>query len=125
MKLASSDLELILDKTREQIVGLRFVGVDVPRGATIESAHVQFTADEAHSEPTSLVIHGEASGDAAAFASTASDLSGRTTTAASVAWSPAPWSVGAAGSDQSTEELASVVQEIVDRSDWSRATPWC
>jgi chitodextrinase len=119
MKLASSDLELILDKTREQIVGLRFVGVDVPRGATIESAHVQFTADEAHSEPTSLVIHGEASGDAAAFASTASDLSGRTTTAASVAWSPAPWSVGAAGSDQSTEELASVVQEIVDRSDWS------
>jgi chitodextrinase len=66
MKLASSDLELILDKTREQIVGLRFVGVDVPRGATIESAHVQFTADEAHSEPTSLVIHGEASGDAAA-----------------------------------------------------------
>jgi chitodextrinase len=120
MKLASSDLELTFDKTRQQIVGLRFAGVNVPRNATIESAHVQFTADEAHSDPTSLTLHGEATGDAAPFSTSAFDLSGRPTTDASVPWNPAPWTVvGASGSDQRADDLAVVLQEIVDRSDWS------
>jgi chitodextrinase len=120
MKFASSDLEITLDKTREQVVGLRFVGVDVPRFATIESAHVQFTADEADSDPSSLTIHGEASGDAVPFSAAAFDLTSRPTTQASVPWSPAPWTVvGAAGSVESTDDLTDVLQEIVDRSDWS------
>ena len=29
-----------------QTVGLRFTGIDIPRGATIYSAHLQFLADE-------------------------------------------------------------------------------
>ena len=120
MKLASSDLEITLDKTRLQLVGLRFSGVEVPRNATIQSAHVQFTADEAHSDPTSVIIHGEAVGDAALFSGLDFDLSSRPTTGASSPWNPEPWTVvGASGSAERTSDLASVLQEIVDRSDWS------
>ena len=41
-------------------------------------------------------------------------------TAAAVVWTPAPWgSVGEAGADQRTPDLAPVIQEIVGRPGWS------
>ncbi len=41
-------------------------------------------------------------------------------TTASVAWSPPDWnSVGVAGPDQRTPDLSEIIQEIVDRTDWS------
>src|SRR3990172_6787081 len=52
---ASSDLELVYDGTN-QVVGMRFLDIAVPQGATITSAWIQFTADESQSEPTSLSI---------------------------------------------------------------------
>ena len=42
----SSDLELINDNGDDQIVGMRFTGVEVPRRATITSAWIQFQVDE-------------------------------------------------------------------------------
>src|SRR3972149_5451247 len=47
---ASSDLELVYDGTN-QVVGMRFLDIAVPQGATITSAWIQFTADESQSEP--------------------------------------------------------------------------
>ncbi|HEX6132233.1 MAG TPA: hypothetical protein VF044_10905, partial [Actinomycetota bacterium] len=46
MRPASSDLDLVVDGTTQQTVGLRFTGVQVPRDATVLQAHVQFQADE-------------------------------------------------------------------------------
>ena len=41
-------------------------------------------------------------------------------TTAWVAWSPPDWnSVGVAGPDQRTPDLSEIIQEIVDRTDWS------
>jgi hypothetical protein len=41
-------------------------------------------------------------------------------TGAEVGWSPAAWtSVGQAGVDQRTPDIALIVQEIVDRPGWS------
>ena len=104
--LASSDLELIQDKTNQQIVGVRFTGVDIPPGATIQNAYLQFQVDEMGSTPTSLAIRGEAADNAATFTATSENITSRATTNAAVPWSPAPWiTKGEAGPDQRTANL--------------------
>ena len=60
VRLNSSDLELIQDGD-PQTVGVRFSSVPVPKDAKIRQAYVQFKVDETTEEPTSLVIHGQAS----------------------------------------------------------------
>ena len=98
---------------------MRFEGVTIPAGATVLEAWVQFTAESADSGAANLVISGEAVDDAASFTGADYDITNRTTTAASVAWSPDDWiSVGDAGVDQRSPELKSIVQEIVDRPGW-------
>ncbi|MFN8454763.1 MAG: hypothetical protein U0401_08865 [Anaerolineae bacterium] len=117
--LVSSDLELVFDGSN-QTVGLRFNGISIPQGATITNAYVQFKVDEIQSEATSLTIQGQAADNAPTFASTNSNISSRARTAASAAWSPVAWStVGAAGPDQRTPNLAAVIQEIVNRPAWA------
>ena len=101
-------------------VGIRFTGVNVPSGATITNAYIQFQAKEAWTGTTSVVIHGENSANATPFANVTNNVSSRAQTAASVAWTIAPWNtVGAAGLDQRTPDLTSVVQQIVGAGGWS------
>jgi len=118
MRLGSSDLELVYDGG-DQLVGIRFQSVDVPHGAIITRAYVQFTSDEATSEATSLVIHGESTDDARTFSSTGGDISSRPLTSSSTSWDPAPWTTaGAAGPDQRTPDISPIIQEVVDRPAW-------
>ncbi|MGI9605612.1 MAG: Ig-like domain-containing protein [Acidimicrobiales bacterium] len=118
--LNSSDLELVVDGSRgPQTVGMRFVGVTVPAGATVTSAWVQFQTDQTDSSAVSVEIRGQASDDPVTFTNNNGDVSSRPTTAASVGWSPPErTTVGVAGPDQQTPDLAGVVQEIVDRPGW-------
>ena len=120
MSIANSDLEMVFDNGGNQTVGMRFTNLSIPKGSTIVDAWVQFQVDETPSNPTSLLVQGEDTGNAATFTPAAFNLSSRPRTTASVPWSPAPWPVvGAAGPDQRTPNLAPVIQEIVDRPDWS------
>jgi hypothetical protein len=122
VSLTSSDLELIEDGGA-QTVGIRFQGIDVPQGAQITSAYLQFQVDETAAGATTLQIRGEAADDTAAFSSGAFDITSRVVTAASVDWSPPAWDVvGEAGAAQQSPDLAAVVQEIVDRGGWSAAS---
>ncbi|MFK7993997.1 MAG: PKD domain-containing protein, partial [Granulosicoccus sp.] len=115
----STDLELVFDAGGNQQVGVRFSRIDIPPGANIVSAYIQFQADETGSAPTSLSISGEAIDNAAQYQSIANNISSRAKTAASVNWSPAPWTiVGQAGPDQRTPNLASLLQEIIARPGW-------
>ena len=118
--LSSSDLELVFDKGGHQMVGMRFNSLTIPQGATIHKAYVQFQVDETHSGATSLTIAGEATDQAPTFTTANGNISSRSRTTASTAWSPAPWTtVGEAGPDQQTPDIAPVVQEIVSRPGWS------
>ena len=120
LKLYSSDLELVLDSSGEQTVGIRFNNVEVPQGAIVSNAYIQFQADEKDTILTSLTIEGEASDNADQFVNTANNISLRQRTLESVTWNPPPWNiVGEAGPDQRTPDLAPVVQEIVNRVGWS------
>jgi hypothetical protein len=76
--------------------------------------------DETDSQVPSLTIQGEDTDDAPAFTCSKRNISSRPSTTAAVAWSPVPWTtVGEAGPDQRTPDMALVIQEIVNRSGWS------
>jgi len=118
MYITSSDLELVFDYGN-QVVGMRFNGIDIPQGATISRAYIQFKAEDTSTETTSLTIHGENSDNATTFGSSTWNISSRSRTNASVTWSPAAWaSIGEAGIDQQTPDLRSIIQEIVNRPGW-------
>jgi beta-glucanase (GH16 family) len=120
MYLNSSDLELINDPgvmLANQSVGMRFTGVNIPRGAYIVQAYLEFLVDEATSEATSLVLRGQAADNAAAFASTAYDVTNRAKTNASSSWSNIPaWTT--LGAKVHTPDLSNIIQEIVNRAGW-------
>ena len=119
--LTSSDLELTHDgSNQQQVVGMRFPGLNIPPGASIQNAYLQFQADETGSDPTSLAIYAQAVDNATTFTNTYGNISSRTTTSAFVPWSPAPWTTrNEAGPNQRTPNIATVIQEIVDRPGWS------
>jgi len=135
LKMDSSDLELgdadffdFMDKravfgffdpmSEDQKVGLRFENVQIPQGATITSAYLEFTTDETDSQETIVTIHGEDSDNAAPFDEWGFyDLSSRPLTDASVEWNIPAWTQ--VGEQQQSPDIKSIVQEIVNRSGWS------
>jgi K319-like protein len=120
VSVTSNDLELVTDGSNVQKVGLRFAGISIPKGATIQAAYIQFQAKETQSEPTNLLIRGQAADNAADFTKTRFNVSSRPRTSASVPWSPSPWTtVGEAVGPQRTPDLSAIVQEIVNRTGWS------
>ena len=115
----SSDLELVYEGSN-QTVGMRFNGITIPQGAMITNAYIQFQTDETNSVATSLMIEGEATDNAPTFTSDTRNISSRTRTGAAVGWVPVAWTtLDEAGPDQQTPDIASVIQEIVDRQGWS------
>lgn len=119
VSLTSGDLEMIFDGG-DQTVGVRFASVPVPAGATVTAASIQFTADEVDGEATALRIEAQAADDAPTFTTGSGDISNRSRTAASVTWSPPPWgAIGAAGPEQRTDDLSTVLQEVVGRPGWT------
>jgi hypothetical protein len=119
--LTSSDLELTTDGSTQQIVGTRFTGVQLPAGATITNAYVQFRTDEVSTGASSLTIRAEAADNAPTYLAVSGNVASRATTAANVAWSPPDWNtVNEASVNQRTPNIASVIQAIVNRPGWSQ-----
>ncbi len=120
VKLTSSDLELVRDGSGDQTVGLRFVNLQLPPGASITSAHIQFQADEVDSEATSLVIQAWATDSAPSLSTNPHSISAPVRTTAATAWQPAPWiAIGDRGPAQRTSDLSAVIQEVISRPGWT------
>jgi hypothetical protein len=119
MDIGSTDLEMTRESS-DQLIGLRFNALSIPRGATIRSAYIQFTVDETDDEPTNLIIHGEMSAQASPFSTTAFNISQRERTVDSVIWSNIPaWNTeNEAGPDQRTPDLSSLIEAIINQPNW-------
>lgn len=105
------------ESTSTVISGLRYQGINIPRGATITSAFIRFTANTFNSGATDLTVSGELVGNSSTFTSNSNDLSSRTKTATTVLWSADnDWPVSS--ETISTPNIASIIQEIVDQSNW-------
>ena len=116
MKLNSSDLELVFDGGNQK-VGLRFTNLNIPKGAIIQHATIQFTVDETkNTSPCNLIIRGEATDHATTFSSDSLDINDRPLTNAAVNWNPPNWLIpDESGSAQQSADIRSILQEIVNR----------
>ena len=122
VRRTSSDLEIGNENGILQWVGLRFQNIAIPPGAVINSASIRFTANETDVGVLVLPILGEDSSNPEAF-SDLTPLTGRPLTDAFTTWNIDPWFPGDSGVNTTTPNLAPIVQEIVDRADWTSGNP--
>jgi type IV pilus assembly protein PilY1 len=97
--------------------GLRYQDLNIPRGAVITNAYIRFSSSAFNSGATNLTFSGELIGNSITFSETSNNISARIKTSNSVLWdTDNDWPV----SDETliSPDLSSVVQEIVDQSDW-------
>ena len=117
--LTNSDLGLGGSSSKAHIVGLRFNALDIPEGAVVTKAYIQFEADEIGVGAASFQIRAEDTDNALQFTGASGNLSSRATTDAVVNWTPPAWNaVGEAGAAQRTSDLSALIQEIIDRPGW-------
>jgi hypothetical protein len=116
VSLVGMNLDIPIAANTDQHVGVRFQGVQIPPGAHVVSAYIEFTAATDASVPVSVNINGEASDNPAPFTSAAKNLTTRQFTVSAVPWVPGAWKKD---STQVTPGLETIIQEIVDRPGWA------
>ena len=125
--LASSDLELIREEESDQLVGLRFPGVQLFQGEEISNVYIQFTVDEPDEKQaddekqngTRLFIHTESIADAPPLSPNPRNLSSRFLSRKSIAWTPKAWNKeGDRDGDQRTPNLAPLLRSLIHRNNW-------
>ncbi len=99
-------------------IGLRFQDLNIPQGATIKNAYLEFTAAVTRGNNSSKMrIRGVAEDDPAQFSDSVQDqIANKAKTSASVTWSNiGTWNQNTAYNSPS---ITNIVQEIVNRSGW-------
>ncbi|MGL1904300.1 MAG: RICIN domain-containing protein [Fibrobacterales bacterium] len=118
--ITSTDLELVEDADN-QVIGMRFKKLPMVQSAEITNAYLQFTTDEDNGRYTFLTIVGHDIGYASGFSETDNNITDRHRTDATVTWVPDSWNtIGEASAAQRSPDLTSIIQEIVNRSDWNK-----
>jgi len=123
----SSDLEMPWEDSLKsgsyQVIGMRFVDIQIPKGSTVINAYVQFTGDSEKltGGPVNLIVNGLLQADPAGLSSGENFYTERNPkTTAQVAWSNIPnWTSGQATDASTTPNIANVIQEIIDQDDWA------
>jgi hypothetical protein len=98
-----------------QYIGLRFQNVTIPQGSTINTAVLSCYLVSTSYDSPDTTIYGDNADNSAAFTTTASDISNRTATTATVAYTAS--NIGTGYKD--TPDLSAVIEEITDRGSWS------
>jgi len=116
MELQSSHLDLGV--SRFSII--RYRDVNIPQGANIVEAYVQFTSGRRfETNSCSVTIQAEDQDASGSPSSRDRNISTRLRTSASVRWDIPGWRESAlSGPDQRTPDLSAVIQEVVSRSGW-------
>ena len=124
----SSDLELVFDDFSDQnnqTVGIRFTEVLIPINAIIETAYIQFHADDTGDIQTDLTIKGESTANSQTFIDSPGNISSRNTTMATVEWLNVPeWTTShQAGINERTPDLSTLIVEMITNNDWEYGNP--
>ena len=120
------NISLVYNTTFKQEVAFYFPDVEVPAGASIINATLRFvaargldTSDGANN--TNLSFYGNLHVDAPLLTTAVNNITNRTKTAASVNWSNVPtWLSGEGGDNQTTPNLAPIIEEITNQSGWNQ-----
>ena len=117
--LTSSDLELGADGSNPQIVGMRFASLNIPNGATVINAYLEFEVDETGSSATSVTISGEKADNPAVFTTANKNISNRLKTVSQIPWNNIPaWNT--VNAKQQSPDISSIISEVVSRPGWTQ-----
>ncbi len=116
MTMNSRDLRIPRTSSRQQLVGLRFADLKIPKNALIKSASIEFEVDRTRTGTVSALIKGESHDSPPTYSSGRYSVSSRPTTASSVLWPDIP--ALNTNSKLTTADLSPIVQELVNRSGW-------
>jgi hypothetical protein len=123
----SATLDLPYDhlNQEEQMIGVRFTNMNIPKLSEIKNVWVRFSTYSVSYFPVTLRIWAERSGNPRSFAhANYSELTNKMRTAAFVDWSVPEWTIEDETSvAQTTPDLSSIFQEIVTLSDWQPNNP--
>ena len=120
----SKDLDLMYSAYNEQLVGVRFKNIEIPKNSQITSAYIQFTSDNivgnVDENDTMVYIDANYVNRAKTFSkNTPIDGRALTSLASRVLWDIPAWTVTEERSDkQKTPDLSEMVQEIINRPKW-------
>ncbi|HTF80555.1 MAG TPA: alkaline phosphatase PhoX, partial [Cytophagales bacterium] len=118
LDIGSTDLEMTTEAKGKQRVALRFNNLSIPQGATINSARIQFKADESHDLATSIAFKVIDAAHVSTFSST-NKISTLPVSKDSVIWSNIPaWTAGSRGTAQLSPELRNLVAGIINKPEW-------
>ncbi len=117
----SSDLELSFDYGwtffgTNQYIGVRFQNLKIPKGATINEAYIEFTAEDSQSNSVHLKVAVHDVVNAEEFKKSY-DVSKRKRLAA-ISWFPGKWTKGEVSKDTRTPNLNYQIQEIINKEEW-------
>jgi len=119
ISISSSDLELTQEADK-QTVGIRFASVDIPQGAIITKAYLQFQVDESSSVGTNLYISTEDSTNAKPFSKEHYNITKRKLINQKVAWNPPAWNtIGEQSLSERTDDIKNIIQPIINKVSWS------
>lgn len=116
---------LVVGGTAEQIVGLRFQDLPIPKNAVILEARLGFTAASSSSDAVTLQILPEAAGDATPFTiDTSERLSSRSVFSVDASglefptWEPGNWTQDEAVPYEEGPDVTAQLQSIVRSNNW-------
>ena len=125
-----SDNSVTITDTRTRIggavnaSGTRFTNVNIPQGAIITNAYIQYTPNNVSNVNTGtpvITISGDNADNTPAYTATSNNITARPDTT-TVTWNipAANWADNdPAGANQRTPDLSTIVQQIVNRSGWT------
>jgi CSLREA domain-containing protein len=110
--LSSSEVKF---KDAGELNGFRFQNINIPSGSIITEAYIAFTGRDNRNGITNIEIHGEQNFSSDNFLQIDDNISDRTLTTNSVAWSiPNVVSNGV----YNTPDISNIVQEIIGLTNW-------
>lgn len=114
----SGSLEVSNDTDGVQLIGLHFKNLNIPIGAVIDSASVEFVPSNQSPDQLALNVYAEAANNPQIWSTSNSDVSNRTKTTTFVNLSPFDYNVipYGAGIKMQSHDLSSIIQEVVNRS---------
>ncbi|MEM7313549.1 MAG: serine/threonine-protein kinase [Planctomycetota bacterium] len=121
MYLKSTDLEFVWDDGN-QLIGIQFCDISLPKDAIIESARIQFTCDESDVGETRINFRGE-TGKSQPFLQSDYNISRRTRTSSVVGWDVDKWMECHRQEAQLSPDLSSIVKEVIGQESWETGDP--
>jgi hypothetical protein len=120
VNIKSSTLEMTQDgEESQQIIGIRFANVKIPRKANIIKAYIKFTAKARSTDVADLIIQTENSTNPKKFKEEYFNITDRRLSRKSINWNPALWDFkGESKENETTNDLSELVQDIVNKRGW-------